>query len=88
MAVVVEEFVTIFLQETWPTISVGYATGLRIGRLRPLIGHLEEQQIRQLLDVVAIAHPIVTQDVAVVPEFLDDLVGGTQLAIQASSRSR
>ena len=37
-----------------------------------LIGHLEEQQIRQLLDVVAVAHPVVAQDIAVIPEFLDD----------------
>ena len=41
-----------------------------IRRPRPLVGHLEEQQIRQLLDVIAVAHPVVKQDVAVVPELL------------------
>ncbi|OBQ25738.1 MAG: hypothetical protein AN485_24580, partial [Anabaena sp. MDT14b] len=33
-----------------------------------LIRHLQKQQIRKLLNVVAITHAIVTQDVAVVPE--------------------
>jgi hypothetical protein len=32
-------------------------------RPRLLIGHLEEQQVGELLDVVAIAHPVVAQDV-------------------------
>ena len=34
--------------------------------------HLDEQQIRQLLDVVTIRHAVVAQHIAVVPEFLDD----------------
>src|SRR3989338_6882938 len=41
-------------------------------RPRALVGHLEEQQVCQLFDVVTVAHPVVAQDVAVVPEFLDD----------------
>jgi hypothetical protein len=36
-----------------------------------LFGHLEKQQQCQLLNVVAVAHPVIAQDVAVVPEFLD-----------------
>ena len=40
--------------------------------LAALVGHLQEQQIGELLDVVAVAHAVVAQDVAVVPEFLDD----------------
>lgn len=36
--------------------------------------HLEEQQVRQLLDVVAVGKAIVADDVAVVPEFGDDLL--------------
>ena len=43
-----------------------------LGRLAALIGHLEEQQVGELLYVVAIAHAIVAQHVAVVPELLDD----------------
>ena len=44
----------------------------RDGQGQPFVRHLEKQQVRQLLDVVAIAHPVVAEDVAVVPEFLND----------------
>src|SRR5262245_34733101 len=40
-----------------------------------LIRHLEEEQKRQLLDVVAIRQPVIAQDVAVVPKFLNELGG-------------
>jgi len=39
------------------------------------MGPLEEQQIRQLLDVVAVAHPVVAEDVTIVPEFWNNLLG-------------
>src|SRR5689334_3109583 len=41
-------------------------------RFRLLVGHLEKQQKRQLLDVVLVRQAIVPKDVAVVPELLDD----------------
>ena len=56
-----------------PIVIFGNLAGLVVGRLRALVGHLEEQQIRQLFDIVAVAHPVVAQDVAVVPEFLDNV---------------
>jgi hypothetical protein len=40
-----------------------------------LVGHLEEQQERELLDVVAVREPVVPQDAAVVPQLRDDLLG-------------
>jgi len=48
--------------------------------VRPFIRNLEKQQIRRLLRVcpersrrlIAVTHPIVSEDVKVVPEFLDD----------------
>jgi len=43
-------------------------------RLALLIRHLEEKEKRQLLDVVAVRQPVIAQNVAVVPEFLDELV--------------
>src|SRR5436309_2205762 len=73
MPIVVEELVPIALQQARPVVSRGYRASLTVGRLCPLVRHLEEQQIRQLLDVVSVAHPVVPEDVAVVPEFLDDL---------------
>ena len=47
---------------------------------RSLIRHLKKQQVRQLVRarpergrrIIAVAHPVVAQDVTVVPEFLDD----------------
>ena len=38
-----------------------------------LVGHLEEEQIGELLDVVAVVHAVVAQRVAEAPEFLDDV---------------
>src|SRR5208282_6233837 len=59
-------------------------------RLPPsLLILLQEQQERQLLDVVAVGQPIVAEDVAVVPELLNDLLGVvTHLWTPASPRSR
>ena len=63
-------------------------------RFRAFVGHLEEQQIRQLLDVVAIAHPVVAEDVAIIPELLNNLrslgghVKGKCLERLPDSRSR
>jgi hypothetical protein len=39
------------------------------------LGHLEEQQIGQLGDVLVIGDPVVLEDVAEVPELRDDAVG-------------
>ena len=52
----------------------GRCDGSVAGRLRPLVGHLEEEQVGELLDVVAVGQAVVAQDVAVVPELLDDLL--------------
>jgi hypothetical protein len=60
------------LDEARPTVLLRHRALLVVRRLGALVGHLEEQQIGQLLDVVAIRHAVVTQDVAVIPEFLDD----------------
>jgi len=38
-----------------------------------LMGHLEKEQEGQLLHVVAVGEPVIAEDVAVVPEFLDNL---------------
>ena len=49
----------------------------RLVERRPalLIRHLEKKQKRELLDIVAVRQPVVAQDVAVVPEFLNELRG-------------
>jgi len=68
MAVVIEQLVAIFLDKASPTVFVRHRTLLVIRSLGALVGHLEKQQIRQLFDVVAIAHAVVAQDVAVIPK--------------------
>src|ERR1035441_4646385 len=45
------------------------------GRLRLLVGHLQEEQKRELLDVVLVGQTVVTQDVTVIPELADDRGG-------------
>jgi hypothetical protein len=44
---------------------------LRAGRQGALMGHLEEEQEGELLDVIAVGEAIVAEDVAVAPEFGD-----------------
>ncbi len=83
-------------EQAWPSVFLGDWTRLVTRWFRPLVGHLEEQQIRQLLDpcpeshrrVVPIGYSVIPEDVAVVPEFLNDLAGRTYLGIQARSRRR
>ena len=41
-----------------------------------LIVHLEEEKIRELLDVVAVRDPVVAKEVAVVPDFVDEIGSG------------
>ena len=64
--------VAIFLEQTGPTVLIRNLAGQIVRGLRPLVRHLEEQQIRQLLDIVAIAYTVVAEDIAVIPELFDD----------------
>ena len=64
---------TAMLGIAWRMDPVPFTHFLAIRRLRALIRHLQEQQIRQLLDVVAEMHAVREQDVAVVSEFLGDI---------------
>lgn len=47
-----------------------------VRRLGSLVGHLEEERIDELLDVVAVGHAVVAQRTAIVPEARDDGGGG------------
>ncbi len=56
--------------------EVGFDGGFKFlndGQAAIDVGNLKKLRTRQLLHIVAVAHPIVAQDVAVVPELLDDL---------------
>jgi hypothetical protein len=43
-----------------------------VGLLRVFVRQLQEQQVGELLQVVAITHAVVAQGVAEVPDFLDE----------------
>ena len=72
VAVVVEQRIAVEQAKRRPRVGRGDGARLVVRRAAALVGHLEEQQVGELLDVVAIAHPVVAQDVAVVPELLDE----------------
>jgi len=48
------------------------------GGVLALVGHLEEQQVGELLDVLDGRHAVVSQHVAEVPQLLDELVRAGQ----------
>ena len=68
------QLVAVLRQQARPVVALGHARRLA-AQLRLLLRHLQEQQERQLLDVIAVRQPVVPQDVAVVPELLDELLG-------------
>jgi hypothetical protein len=68
---VLEQLHTFEGGEGFPTVVLGNdGFGFR------LLGHFEEEQVGELGDVVGILDAIVAEDVAEVPEFLDDVEGG------------
>ena len=71
VAVVVEELVAVLLHQRRPAVFGRDGARLIIGRPGALVGHFEEQQVRKLLHIVAVAHPVVPEDVAVIPEALN-----------------
>src|SRR5207302_1928023 len=50
-------------------------------RARAFVRHLEEEKVGELLNVIAVREAIVAQDVAIVPQFLDDLLGLVTAAV-------
>ena len=65
-------------QQAGPIVAFGDGRRLvvpqqRIRRAAPLIHHLEEDEVGELLQVVAVGQPGVPQDVAVVPQLLADV---------------
>ena len=53
-----------------PAIGVGDGAG--VADFAPLVVHFEEEEVGQLLDVVAVGEAVVAQDGTVVPQALDD----------------
>ena len=55
---------------------LGTPTSPLVGRLGILVRHLEEDEVGELLEVVAVAHAVVAEGVAEAPNFGDDGFGG------------
>ena len=68
------QIVTVTAQERLPVEVRGYERGAIERSLGLLVGHFQEQQVSQLLDVVAVGQPVVAKNVAVVPELLNQAV--------------
>ena len=80
-AVVGLELVAVTGEQAGPVESLGdgrrpVAGQQRVRRLAALVHHLQEDEVGELLQVVAVGEPGVPEDVAVVPELLAD-GGGT-----------
>jgi hypothetical protein len=67
------KIVAVARQEARPIPALRHRGWFVVRRPALLIGHLEEEQKRELLDVVAVGKPVIPQDVSVVPAFLDKL---------------
>ena len=67
--------------------AVADGDGLHVvGEPRAFVGHFEEQQERQLLQILLVREPVVAQHIAVRPQFLDDAVRGVRIACGDGSR--
>lgn len=66
------QLVAVSRQQAGPGVILGHGAGLVERRPRLFIRNLEEQQKRQLLHIIAAGQTVIAQDVAVVPEFLDE----------------
>jgi hypothetical protein len=67
-----EQFVAVLFQKALPAIVSRNRTQLAAWWLRPPIGHLQEKQIGELLDIVIIAHTVIAKNVTVIPTLLSN----------------
>ena len=72
MALVSLQLIAIQAHQALPIDVLGNRRRLIERRAALLIRHLEEEQKRQLLDIIAVRQPVIAQDVAVIPKLLDD----------------
>ncbi len=69
------QLIPVARQQTGPGELLGHGGRLVERRTRLLIRHLEEQQKRQLLHIIAVGQTVIAENVAVIPELLDELGG-------------
>ena len=69
------KFIPLLLEQRLPTMLRRHDGRPAVRRLGHLIGHLQEEEKRDLLRVGHVRQPVVAQDVREVPGFGDDLLG-------------
>ena len=70
MAVVRFEGVAVFVNQALPVQPGGDNGFLAERRFGLFVRHFQEQQIGQLLHIIAVADAVIAEDVTVVPQFL------------------
>jgi len=68
--------------KAFPGIFFGYGQFPIVWRFAELIGHLQEEEIGELFQIIAIAHAVIAQGVAEAPDFADDAGGSVCLVGQ------
>lgn len=68
-------------------VDVALGVGVERGA-GDFVDHLEEDEVGELLQVVAVAHAVVAERVVEGPDFGDDAVGGPVLAVSPFSSRR
>ena len=76
VAVMLLERQAVHFHEAGPVVVIGDGGLLVVRRAGSLVVHFEEEEIGELLDVVAVGDPVVTEEIAVVPDFVDEVGGG------------
>jgi hypothetical protein len=76
VAVMSFERQAVHFDEAGPVVIFGDGGLVLVGRAGALVVHLEEEKISELLDVVAVGDPVIAEEVAVVPDFVDEIGSG------------
>ena len=64
------QLVAVLAHEALPAVAL-WDGALLVEQGASFVGHLEKQEVGDLLDVIPVAHPVVSQDVGVVPDLID-----------------
>jgi len=76
IAVVAFEREAVHFHETGPVVVFGDGGFVIVRRAGALVVHLEEEEIGELFDVIAVGDSVIAKEVAVVPDFGDEITGG------------
>ena len=73
VAVVALEWDAVHFHEAGPVVIFGDGGLVVVGRTGALVVHFEEEEIGELLDVIAVGDPVIAKEIAVIPDFGDEI---------------